>query len=164
MQELLDSVKSLSARERKALAALLKRQGVNLYGVTPIFRRELEASAALSYAQQRQWFLWQLEPHSSAYNIPVALRLTGVLDVAALEAAFAGLVARHETLRTTFRQDGEQAVQVVHEAQPFQLPVEEVAEADLQARVGAELRAPFDLQAGPLLRVRLLRVGARSMC
>ena len=162
MQELLDSVKSLSARERKALAALLKRQGVNLYGVTPIFRREPEASAALSYAQQRQWFLWQLEPHSGAYNIPVALRLTGVLDVAALEAAFTGLVARHETLRTTFRQDGEQAVQVVHEALPFHLPVEAVAEADLQARVAAELRAPFDLQAGPLLRVRLLRVGAED--
>ncbi|MFW3899603.1 amino acid adenylation domain-containing protein [Pseudomonas bharatica] len=160
MQELLDSVKSLSARERKALAALLKRQGVNLYGVTPIFRREPEACALLSYAQQRQWFLWQLEPGSSAYNIPVALRLTGMLDVAALEAAFEGLVARHETLRTTFRQDGEQAVQVVHEPVPFHLPVDDVDAADLHARVAAELSAPFDLQAGPLLRVRLLRVGA----
>ena len=162
MQELLDSVKSLSARERKALAALLKRQGVNLYGVTPIFRREPEASAVLSYAQQRQWFLWQLEPGSAAYNIPVALRLTGALQVAALEAAFGALIARHETLRTTFRQEGEQALQVVHEPAPFRLAVEEVAADELEARVAAELRAPFDLQAGPLLRVRLLRLGERE--
>jgi amino acid adenylation domain-containing protein len=163
VQELLDSVKSLSARERKALAALLKRQGVNLYGVTPILKREIEASAALSYAQQRQWFLWQLEPRSSAYNIPVALRLTGMLDVAALEAAFGALVARHETLRTTFRQDGEQALQVVHPPQPFKLPVEVLDDPSaLDARVAAELWAPFDLEAGPLLRVRLLRLGAHE--
>nr|WP_175653859.1 non-ribosomal peptide synthetase [Pseudomonas sp. Marseille-P9899] len=159
MQELLDSVKSLSARERKALSVLLKRQGVNLYGVTPIFKREVEASSALSYAQQRQWFLWQLEPHSAAYNIPVALRLKGALDIQALEGAFGALIARHETLRTCFRQEGDTAVQIVHPASPFLLAVEPLAAADLEARVAEELRRPFDLEQGPLLRVRLLRLG-----
>jgi len=159
VQELLDSVKSLSARERKALAVLLKRQGVNLYGVTPIFKREVEASSALSYAQQRQWFLWQLEPHSAAYNIPVALRLSGALDVPALEAAFGALIARHETLRTTLRQEGDSAVQIVHPAVPFVLRPEALAADELEARVSDELRRPFDLEQGPLLRVRLLRLG-----
>lgn len=57
---------------------------------------------ALSYAQERQWFLWQMDPHSSAYHIPSALRLKGPLDVAALERSFNALVERHESLRTTF--------------------------------------------------------------
>jgi len=159
VQALLDSVKSLSARERKALAALLKRQGVNLYGVTPIFRREAEDTSALSYAQRRQWFLWQLEPHSAAYNMPVALRLSGVLDVEALRRSFEALVARHETLRTTFRQDGDEAVQVIHAAQPFVLAVEPLAAERLQAAVEEEIQRPFDLQQGPLLRVRLFSQG-----
>ncbi|MBI6899467.1 non-ribosomal peptide synthetase, partial [Pseudomonas putida] len=166
MQELLDSVKSLSTRERKALAALLKRQGVNLYGVTPIFRRESADGAALSYAQQRQWFLWQLDPHSAAYNIPAALRLKGALDIEALQRSFDSLVARHETLRTTFRQEGDGAVQIVHPPMPLALTVEPFAVADpanleaaVRARVEAEVQQPFDLQQGPLLRVRLLVLG-----
>ncbi|MBC3452854.1 amino acid adenylation domain-containing protein [Pseudomonas mosselii] len=166
MQELLDSVKSLSTRERKALAALLKRQGVNLYGVTPIFRRESADGAALSYAQQRQWFLWQLDPHSAAYNIPAALRLKGALDIEALQRSFDSLVARHETLRTTFRQEGDGAVQIVHPSMPLALAVEPLAVADpasleaaIRARVEAEVQQPFDLQQGPLLRVRLLVLG-----
>ena len=160
MQELLDSVKSLSARERKALAALLKRQGVNLYGVTPIFRREAEECSALSYAQRRQWFLWQLEPDSAAYNMPVALRLSGELNVEALRRSFESLVARHETLRTTFRQDGDEAVQVVHPAAPFALAVEAVAAEALERTVEEEIQRPFDLEQGPLLRVRLLQSAA----
>ncbi|PLV00933.1 non-ribosomal peptide synthetase, partial [Pseudomonas plecoglossicida] len=58
---------------------------------------------ALSYAQQRQWFLWQWAPHTATYNIPAALKLAGALDVAALQQAFGALIERHETLRTTFR-------------------------------------------------------------
>lgn len=90
MQALLDSVKSLSTKERHALAMLLKRQGINLYGVAPIPARAPEEVLALSYAQQRQWFLWQMDPQGSAYNIPVALRLKGDLDLKALQASFDG--------------------------------------------------------------------------
>ena len=66
----------------------------------------------LSYAQERQWFLWQLEPHSGAYNIPLALRLHGDLDVAALARSFNTLIERHESLRTRFTQD-QQARQIL---------------------------------------------------
>ncbi|MFJ4145435.1 amino acid adenylation domain-containing protein, partial [Pseudomonas sp. NPDC089734] len=113
----------------------------------------------LSYAQQRQWFLWQLEPDSTAYNMPAALRLSGALDIDALEQSFTALIARHETLRTTFRQDGEQAVQVVHPASVFTLPVEHVpAGQTLEACVQQEVQRAFNLEQGPLLRVKLLNL------
>ena len=121
---------------------------------------------ALSYAQQRQWFLWQLEPQSAAYNMPAALRLRGALDIAALELSFERLIARHETLRTTFRQDGAQAVQVIHASAPFTLEPEQLPASDLprdaQVRlfIEAETLRPFDLETGPLLRVRLLHLDA----
>ncbi|WP_155490959.1 MULTISPECIES: condensation domain-containing protein, partial [Pseudomonas syringae group genomosp. 2] len=163
MQQLLDSVKSLSARERKALAVLLKRQGVNLYGVTPIAVRETQAPSALSYAQQRQWIIWQLEPHSAAYNIPLALRLHGVLDVEALRRSVEHLIERHETLRTTFEQPGDEALQVVHPASPFALDVDQLAAGETVERyVDQEVQQPFDLQHGPLLRVRLLKLSEQE--
>ncbi|WP_313053322.1 non-ribosomal peptide synthetase [Pseudomonas lopnurensis] len=161
MQELLDSVRSLTSKERKALAALLKRQGVNLYGVTPIFKRESEEQPRLSYAQQRQWFLWQLEPDSAAYHIPAALRLTGRLDLEALRRSFTTLVERHETLRTTFAEVDGQATQVIHPQMPLDLELEHLDGSDeqtLRARIEEEIRRPFDLCQGPLLRIRLLRL------
>ncbi|MCU7258533.1 condensation domain-containing protein, partial [Pseudomonas aeruginosa] len=69
---------------------------MNLYGITPVLKRSPEEPLQLSYAQQRQWFLWQLEPDSAAYHIPAALRLRGELDVEALKRSFAALVERHE--------------------------------------------------------------------
>ncbi|WP_338744881.1 amino acid adenylation domain-containing protein [Pseudomonas putida] len=161
MQELLESVKLLSTKERLALAALLKQQGVNLYGVTPIFKRDPEGPVPLSYAQRRQWFLWQLEPAAPTYNIPAALRLQGLLDVDALKRSFDALIARHETLRTTFSEEGERTVQVIHPAQPLVLDIQALQRADEQVvreQVEAEARRPFDLQQGPLLRVKLLRL------
>ena len=169
MQALLDSVKSLSPKERKALATLLQRQGVNLYGVAPISPRDAGEPLALSYAQQRQWFLWQLEPQGSAYNVPVALRLKGELDIEALRSSFQALIERHEILRTTFQHDGEQATQRIEPASPLDLPVQglgEVAgaalEQALKREVERETQRPFDLETGPLLRVKLLRLAPRE--
>ncbi|WEJ03430.1 amino acid adenylation domain-containing protein [Pseudomonas sp. FJ2-5-13] len=114
----------------------------------------------LSYAQERQWFLWQLEPHSAAYHIPSALRLKGQLDLAALQHSFDSLLARHESLRTHIRQDHDGAVQVIEP--PMSLPITQadVDDAQLKARVQALIAQPFDLQQGPLLRVTLLRLAA----
>ncbi len=112
----------------------------------------------LSFAQERLWFLDQLEPGTPLYNIPVALRLTGRLDAAALELALAGVVRRHEALRTTFGfQDGN-PVQTV---QPpgFRMARVELSEDDLPAFLLDEARRPFDLAAGPLLRATLVRLG-----
>ncbi|TFY93785.1 amino acid adenylation domain-containing protein [Pseudomonas nabeulensis] len=166
MQALLDSVESLSPKERKALATLLKRQGVNLYGLTPIFKRASAEPLLLSYAQQRQWFLWQLAPDSSAYNICAALRLEGALDVDALRASCAALVERHEVLRTTFLQEDDRTVQVVHPAGEFNLYVDSLSDGDTERQitdyVQAQTSSPFDLQQGPLLRMKLLQVAEQD--
>ncbi|HVK98394.1 MAG TPA: amino acid adenylation domain-containing protein, partial [Dongiaceae bacterium] len=117
-----------------------------------------------SYAQARQWFLWQLEPQSTAYHISGALKLQGPLDVEALKACFDALVARHESLRTVFQAgDDGQAVQLIQtQAQAW---VEEIdlsnASADRDAEVQAAAarlhQTPFDLTTGPLLRIGLIR-------
>ncbi|MGE7450413.1 amino acid adenylation domain-containing protein, partial [Pseudomonas qingdaonensis] len=166
---MLDSVKSLSPKERKALATLLKRQGVNLYGVAPISPRGAGEPAVLSYAQQRQWFLWQLEPESTAYNVPVALRLKGDLDLEALRSSFQAMIDRHEILRTTFQQDGDHAVQLIAPATAFSLQVQALDHAPgadleplLKRQVEEETQRPFDLEKGPLLRVKLLRLASRE--
>ncbi|MCY1271539.1 Linear gramicidin synthase subunit B [compost metagenome] len=122
-----------------------------------------DAPAVLSYAQQRQWILWQLDPQSAAYNIPAALRLKGRLDRDALLASFAALQQRHDTLRTTFTQDGQQARPVLHASLPLQfseLSLEAPSQAQVDALVEEEMRQPFDLRNGPLLRVLLLKVAA----
>ncbi|WP_375745201.1 non-ribosomal peptide synthase/polyketide synthase [Corallococcus interemptor] len=123
----------------------------------------------LSFAQQRLWFMDQLEPGSASYNIPAAVRIDGDLDVAALERAFASLVERHEALRTTFRAEQGQPVQVISPEATAPLrhvdlrglpPADRAAE---EARLMAEEgRTPFDLQRGPLLRVTLLQRDDRA--
>ena len=117
----------------------------------------------LSFAQQRLWFLDRLEPGSTAYNIPIALRLGGLLDRRALEAALAGLTERHESLRTTFVEEGGEPSQVVHPVGAPLLEIEDLsAEADpAQAaldRARTEADRPFDLAEGPLIRHRLFRL------
>ncbi|QBN05277.1 condensation domain-containing protein [Pseudomonas aeruginosa] len=126
---------------------------------------EQPGAHSLSYAQQRQWFLWQLEPDSAAYHIPAALRLRGELDIEALKRSFAALVERHEGLRTTFRQEGGETLQVVHDRLPLEIREQSLGVADeaaLMARIEEEVRVPFDLERGPLLRVLLLRLSAEE--
>ncbi|MNF24246.1 Linear gramicidin synthase subunit D [compost metagenome] len=130
-----------------------------------IARVARDAALPLSYAQERQWVLWQLEPHSTAYNIPTALRLQGALDVPALERSFNALIARHETLRTTFTQVDDRPVQIIHPAQPLALKHRtEVADQaqrqqHIEAFIEAENQHVFDLEHGPLIRVSLLSLG-----
>ncbi|MGG7637555.1 non-ribosomal peptide synthase/polyketide synthase, partial [Pseudomonas sp. ES1] len=127
----------------------------------PLGAFDHQGDPVLSYAQERQWFLWQLEPDSAAYHIPAVLRLRGALDEAALEQSFACLLARHASLRTTFFQDGEQTRQRIAAQQPLTLERSELAnEQALQAAIDEEVGRRFDLEAGPLLRVRLLRLAA----
>ncbi|MEE4186422.1 MAG: amino acid adenylation domain-containing protein [Gammaproteobacteria bacterium] len=120
------------------------------------------SSLPLSFAQQRLWFLDQLEPGNSAYNFPVALALQGQLDIGCLEQALQALTERHESLRTVFSGTATDAAQQVLPACAVQLQQATVP-ADRNGRE-AELRrltrVPFDLQQGPLLRAHLLRVAA----
>ncbi|AZC32355.1 Non-ribosomal peptide synthetase [Pseudomonas chlororaphis subsp. piscium] len=123
--------------------------------ISPVDR---DQPLALSYAQERQWFLWQLDPQSAAYHVPSALRLKGRLDVAALQRSFDTLVARHESLRTHLQQDGERTLQVIAAQARIDLTLVEADEARLKTLVEAEITRPFDLRQGPLLRVSLLRL------
>lgn len=116
--------------------------------------------APLSYAQEPLWFLDQLVPGTTAYNLPSAYRLRGPLDVEALDRALTRLVARHDSLRTTFPSTGGLPRQRVGPPPASVLAVEEVASgADARRLAGEEAGRPFDLARGPLFRARLLRLG-----
>ncbi|HZG53938.1 MAG TPA: amino acid adenylation domain-containing protein, partial [Pyrinomonadaceae bacterium] len=119
----------------------------------------------LSYAQQRLWFLHQLEPESAAYNVLTAVRLRGEFDAQAVAQSLAELVRRHEVLRTVFKVVDGQPTQVVKETMPLSLGRVDLSagdEADREEAVRQAIRAeagqPFDLGRGPLLRARLLRL------
>ncbi|MFJ5515427.1 condensation domain-containing protein, partial [Pectobacterium jejuense] len=121
----------------------------------------------LSFAQQRLWFLAQLDPAASqAYHLPAALRLTGRLDRPALTAALDGLMARHESLRTRFTaRDGQPAQQIAPDTLGFSLGCHDLRDLDAAARATRvaelaeqEARAPFDLTQGPLIRGQLLQL------
>ncbi|BAN48812.1 non-ribosomal peptide synthase/polyketide synthase [Metapseudomonas resinovorans] len=132
-----------------------------------IARLDRRQPLAQSAAQNRLWFLWQLDPQSAAYNIPGALRLRGNLDEAALTRTFEQLVARHEALRTSFFEVDGQALQRIHLAGAFQLRLVDLegqpnAEAQALALREADALAPFDLEQGPPLRVSLVRIAERD--
>ena len=123
------------------------------------------AGDPLSFAQQRLWFLHRLDPESSAYNVPGALLLRGALRPAALAAALAEIVRRHEALRTVFRDAPGEPVQMVLPPADGGLPLidlqelpEEVRGAEARRLLDAEGHRPFDLETGPLLRAQLLRL------
>ncbi|MGI5499875.1 non-ribosomal peptide synthase/polyketide synthase [Lentzea sp. CA-135723] len=130
--------------------------GQEEYEVIP--RAPREAALPLSFAQQRLWFLDQFEPESTDYLSPSLLRLRGQLDVHALSTALTALVARHESLRTTFETVDGHGVQVVHPPRPVEVPVLDVTENELPEVLERECARPFDLARGPLLRPSLLRV------
>ncbi|WP_244216185.1 condensation domain-containing protein, partial [Pseudomonas reidholzensis] len=163
--ELVQRFIGLPLPQRKLFLEKLASKGMSLAQLPiPLIHSDFEP-LPLSYAQQRQWFLWQWEPTSSAYNIPAALKFKGPLDVAALQRSFESLIDRHQTLRTTFRLDDEQAVQLINPSNAFELAVEAFEQSDdviLRAQVEAESQRPFDLEHGPLLRVRLIRLAAEE--
>ncbi|MBN6039802.1 non-ribosomal peptide synthase/polyketide synthase [Amycolatopsis sp. 195334CR] len=122
-----------------------------------------EDGSPLSFAQQRLWFVQEFEPDSVTYNSGIALRLSGELDVAALENAWQTVARRHESLRTTFDAKDGQGVQLVGESAPSlvvtdlsELPEDE-REAAIARAVRAELGGGFDLRSGPVVRPRLIR-------
>jgi amino acid adenylation domain-containing protein len=145
-----------------ALAEVVEAAGGAGEGTAPPPVTKEPRTGALSFAQARLWFLHELAPSSRAYNLPLCVRLSGPLDVAALEQSLSALVARHDVLRTTFVSDGEGPVQIVGPAASEALPVVDLEHAgDREARFHAlvleEVGRPFDLARGPLLRARLVR-------
>ncbi|WP_420127865.1 non-ribosomal peptide synthase/polyketide synthase [Longimicrobium sp.] len=129
----------------------------------PIERVDRGGRLPLSFAQARLWFLEQLGDLGSTYHIPTRLRLAGDLDGAALRRALDAIVARHEALRTTFVEVEGEPVQRIAAASPFHLLEHDLrahpdAAAELRRLAAEEADAPFDLQHGPLIRGRLVRL------
>ena len=166
MSKLHAALQNLSPSQRKAVEALLAKKGVDQQARLPIPRADRGQALPLSFAQQRLWFLWQLEPEGAAYNIPGAIRITGRLDAALLGRCLNALVQRHEALRTVF-QSGEngdrQIIQPTLEITLQQLDLSGLPSAEREAEARrlstAKAQAPFDLRNGPLLRTCLLKLG-----
>ncbi len=128
-----------------------------------------ERELPLSYAQQRLWFIHQLEPDSPAYNIPYAVRLGGVLDIPALKHGLQEISQRHEVLRTTFSAEGGRPRQVIDERFEAEVPIWDVGEVEEGEReelarqiARKEATRPFDLERGPMWRAALVRLGEKD--
>lgn len=135
----------------------------------PITSTSRDKNLPLSFAQQRLWFLHQLEPNSSTYNELAAVRLTGSLNVVALEKSFNDVIRRHEILRTTFTTVEGQPIQVIAPALTLTLPIIDLRDVpetsrDAEARRLAlkTVQQPFNLEQEPLLRVTLLQLEAKT--
>ncbi|MBG4810179.1 non-ribosomal peptide synthase/polyketide synthase [Pseudomonas aeruginosa] len=156
----------LPVEKRRVFLETLRGEGID-FSLFPIPAGVSSAERdRLSYAQQRMWFLWHLEPQSGAYNLPSAVRLNGPLDRQALERAFASLVQRHETLRTVFPRGADDSLAQAPLQRPLEVAFEDCSglpEAEQEVRLREEAQReslqPFDLCEGPLLRVRLIRLG-----
>jgi len=132
-------------------------------------REQRPARVPLSYAQQRLWFINQLEGGSPEYNLPEGLRLRGELDVEALQQTINTIIERHESLRTHFEEEDGEPVQVITPELRISMQVQDLSgleeEKLREAVMGALLEQsnqPFDLRRGPLLRMKLLRLGERE--
>ncbi|WP_027661233.1 amino acid adenylation domain-containing protein [Salinispora fenicalii] len=149
-----------AVRARIARAGARLRQGPAHGGGLPV---QPPGPVPLAPGQAGIWFSEQLRPGTPLYSVPLAVRLTGPLDVDALRAALDAVTARHEALRTVFRlgPDGE-PVQQTAPAAPVALPVIDVTEADLPQALRTAAEQPFDLERGPLLRACLHRIGAKQ--
>ena len=156
----------IASNKRALLALLLKKEGLRSAPADRIPRRVDDVSIPLSFAQQRLWFLDQLDPGSAVYNMPVALRLAGDLDVPALERSLNELLKRHEVLRSTFTSTDGRPVQEISPELHMDLRREDLSampapdrEAEVQRLASEEASLGFDLSRGPLVRGRLLRLG-----
>ncbi len=138
------------------------------FALPPIEPTARDASLPLSFAQQRLWFLDQLDPGQVSYNIPLAVRLTGGLDISALEKSLNRIVDRHAVLRTSFTAERGLPVQVIAPAREMRLLgidrcgasiSPEGMDAEIERLLAEEARKPFDLASGPVLRASLVKTG-----
>jgi amino acid adenylation domain-containing protein/FkbH-like protein len=157
--------------ETPTIAGLAKRihgstQSLDTAPIHPVRR---DQALPLSFAQQRLWFLDQMEPGNPLYNIPWTLRMRGSLDIPALENSLNQVIRRHEALRTTFSTVGDQPVQVIHPSLDLSLGIVDFTalphgqqQEESQRWIEEEVRRTFDLSKGPLLRANLLRLAAED--
>jgi amino acid adenylation domain-containing protein/non-ribosomal peptide synthase protein (TIGR01720 family) len=156
---------ALSPERRKLLELMLQRKGVRgAAGDRPV-RLDPGEEKLCSFGQRRLWFLDEMQPHDSVYNVPGAIELRGPLDRDAFRRALDVIAERHGSLRTTFAAAGAEPRQIVSDPAPVDLPVIDVSDAPPEARYERALAAaeelshrPFDLATGPLWRTALVRL------
>ncbi|QOS81248.1 amino acid adenylation domain-containing protein [Paenibacillus sp. JNUCC31] len=145
-------------------------QGENLNTQTLFTSNKLaDQKREMSFAQERLWFVQQMDPLDPVYNEPLAYRLEGDVDTRALHEALLELMRRHEALRTTFTVVNDQPVPIIVEELELQFPIipletgaEDHPETLIQQRLSEEARKPFDLEQGPLIRTVLFKLGEGS--
>ncbi|MGB5967886.1 MAG: condensation domain-containing protein [Spirulinaceae cyanobacterium] len=127
----------------------------------PVSRTE---KLLLSFAQERIWFLEYVGGKSGAYNMPLAQRLEGKLDVEILKSAIAAIIERHEALRTNFKRVRFSAAQIIHPTLEVEVPIVDLQQQPekLQSLLTEEIQRPFNLETGPLFRVLLLRLATEE--
>jgi amino acid adenylation domain-containing protein len=163
----MESLTRLSSEQLALLTLMLKKRKLssretNSLPLAPVPR---DRYLPLSFAQQRLWFIDQLEPGNAVYNCPAAVRLEGRLRLDVLEKVVNEIVRRHEALRTRFEVEAGEPIQVIDEWEPRSLEVEDLTvlgreqrEAEVRRIAREEARAGFDLSRGPLLRVKVLKL------
>lgn len=166
MNELQKRIAGLTPERLAALAAHLGKKKADAPREQTVTRRADAGPCPLSFAQQRLWFIDQFEPSTPAYNIPAAVRIRQALNVEAFRRSMDEIVRRHDSLRTTFAAIGGEPVQVVSPHTNFEMPLfdlralpEAERAAEMNRLVKEEAYLPFDLAAGPLVRVKLLWLG-----
>jgi amino acid adenylation domain-containing protein/natural product biosynthesis luciferase-like monooxygenase protein len=159
---------ALTIDELCARIEAARHEGAGLRAL-PLAARPRDGSLPLSFAQERLWFLDQLQPNIAAYNEISVLRIHGVLNPLVLEAALGEVVRRHESLRTRFEVVDGSPVQVIEQVGELRLepvdlsglPTEEQA-AEVRRLIREEALRPFNLAVGPLIRVSLLKLGTEE--
>lgn len=165
MSTIFDDITKLSAKQRQLLEQLLQQEGMDISQLPIMPQKRDGRPLALSFAQQRLWFFDQWQPGSPVFNISRAIRLRGILNVAAFEQSLQEIVRRHEILRTTFPSVDGQPSQVISPSVCWHLSRSSIEgqlaatqEAEVQRLILEETHRPFDLIRGPLLRTRLVQL------
>ena len=156
LQAVAQTYATLPPEKRAAFRLRLRERGMSGDQLPIVALGDRSGRFPLSPAQERLWFLWQLDPDDASYNLSGALRLEGSLHIDKLRAALAHVVQRHEVLRTRFMESDGQAWQVVGEAGYGWTDIDSAEASPLEGRLQALSLQPFDLTRGPLLRVALL--------
>ncbi len=169
MEDIFKNLANLSPKKRELVELMLRERGIDLSKTAILPQKRTTNRFPASFAQQRLWFLDQLDPGSPLYIIPSGIRLHGDFSAKALEWALNEVIRRHEVLRTTFESEDGGAVQIIApklslkiEIRRFQISSDEQKEKIIQEAALEETCRPFDLKNGPLLRMILLELDAQD--
>ncbi|MEO0869997.1 MAG: condensation domain-containing protein, partial [Cyanobacteria bacterium J06642_11] len=163
MSQFYQQLSKLSPEQRALFEKKLAEKGIQAPKVATIAKRSPRQSIPLSFAQQRLWFVQQLDPENTAYNVASVFKLRGPLDFPALEKSLNTLVERHETLRTRFVSNGENQPEQVIDSPSFQplqvidLTASEHPENAAHEKIEEITQTPFDLTQS-ILRTALLKL------